>query len=568
MRLEKLELCDLWSYAGPSKTVVSAFGQVNVVIGRNNVGKSNLMRAIRWVKDQLSLRETDWKVYQPNKGVVYNPGEAKHDLNPSLRLTFLIDAEEWRDGKKCESLSQLQKRKGNGLSAHVEVGFESFEGGRGLFVDILPIDSDEFALCCNHAGITEHAGKEILRAEAISYIRDRVILLDGWRRLSDPMEGAPSFIEFLHGLQSSTENLQSDFRCLQRVQSFFCELTGLKNVQINVRQDKLGFNVAVNGRNLPLSSYGDGISHLFMIAARAAVYEKTLILIEEPETHLHPDLQRHLLRFLTERLSAQIILTTHSPVLLDNSCVDTVIRVDHFGERSMISPVETSKSVYGVLDDIGARASDILQANVVIWVEGPSDRIFLKRGISLLAKELVEGLHFQIVCYGGALRAHLTFDQKLESLINILSLSRNVVMICDSDRDASTDELNDTKSRLKTECEAIGGLYWITQGREIENYLTNDVLTRSYKELLKDENVTITLGQFDRLSSAIITAVGHRDYGHKWKIDYDSHKAELMKYFVENIHSSKELERYDLLERLREVVEVISRANNYRSSSL
>ena len=34
---------------------------------------------------------------------------------------------------------------------------------------------------------------------------------------------------------------------------------------------------------------------------------------------------------------------------------------------------------YDVLDDLGAKASDIFQSNGIIWVEGPSDRIYIKK---------------------------------------------------------------------------------------------------------------------------------------------------------------------------------------------
>lgn len=32
-----------------------------------------------------------------------------------------------------------------------------------------------------------------------------------------------------------------------------------------------------------------------------------------------------------------------------------------------------------LLDDLGFKASDLLQSNCVIWVEGPSDRIYIKK---------------------------------------------------------------------------------------------------------------------------------------------------------------------------------------------
>ncbi len=44
-----------------------------------------------------------------------------------------------------------------------------------------------------------------------------------------------------------------------------------------------------------------------------------------------------------------------------------LVKVEHFLDKNSI------------LSDIGFKASDILQANGVIWVEGPSDRIYINR---------------------------------------------------------------------------------------------------------------------------------------------------------------------------------------------
>lgn len=64
-----------------------------------------------------------------------------------------------------------------------------------------------------------------------------------------------------------------------------------------------------------------------------------------------------------------------------------------------------------------------------------------------------------------------------KALISLLSINRNAAVLIDSDRRAgksakrkSPMRLNDTKRRIKTEMESIGGLVWITEGKEIENY--------------------------------------------------------------------------------------------------
>lgn len=137
----------------------------------------------------------------------------------------------------------------------------------------------------------------------------------------------------------------------------------------------------------------------------------------------------------------------------------------------------------GILDDLDVRASDLLQANGIIWVEGPSDRIYLNRWIELWTSgALKEGLHYQIVFYGGRLLAHLSASDPEESndLIKILRVNKNAVIVIDSDKIQASDSLNQTKSRLVSEINDMGGLSWVTAGREVENYLPRVLLEARY----------------------------------------------------------------------------------------
>jgi putative ATP-dependent endonuclease of the OLD family len=124
---------------------------------------------------------------------------------------------------------------------------------------------------------------------------------------------------------------------------------------------------------------------------------------------------------------------------------------------------------------LDVRASDLLQANGIVWVEGPSDRLYVNRWIELETDGLLkEGTHYQCVYYGGRLLAHLSADSPdvpVAEVVQILRVNRNAAIIIDSDRENETDRLSETKERLLAEIADIGGVGWVTDGREIENYL-------------------------------------------------------------------------------------------------
>lgn len=134
-----------------------------------------------------------------------------------------------------------------------------------------------------------------------------------------------------------------------------------------------------------------------------------------------------------------------------------------------------------------------MQANAVLWVEGPSDRIYVRTWLRLQARHLVEGVHYSFVLYGGRLAEHLTVGEHPEgeldeplvaAFIDILRINRHAVFIADSDLTDAGAPLQPYKERLRREIEQNGdGILWITAGTMIENYLEPDVFLKSYSEV-------------------------------------------------------------------------------------
>ena len=118
--------------------------------------------------------------------------------------------------------------------------------------------------------------------------------------------------------------------------------------------------------------------------------------------------------------------------------------------ESRYTQYSSSIRVREALEDLGIRASDLLQANPVIWVEGPSDR---KKSLS--------------------------------------------------------DPLNATKQRVISECETNGLHAWVTEGREIENYLTPRTVEAAVTEagLTPDDRFELkATGKFDDSFGRVVGA--------------------------------------------------------------
>ena len=132
---------------------------------------------------------------------------------------------------------------------------------------------------------------------------------------------------------------------------------------------------------------------------------------------------------------------------------------------------------------MGAKPSDLLQANGIVWVEGPSDRVYLNRWIHLYSEgALREGRDYQCAFYGGALLAQIEFKPSEEEteLANLFRVNPNIVVMCDGDRASEDSPLKVRVLRICKEVKNIPGAHiWITAAREIENYLPGSVLEKA-----------------------------------------------------------------------------------------
>lgn len=260
---------------------------------------------------------------------------------------------------------------------------------------------------------------------------------------------------------------------------------------------------------IALSQSGSGLKTVLLVLAfvhllpntpnRPKGLESWVFGFEELENNLHPALQRRLFSFLRKKAvedKCTLFITTHSPVVVDLFADDEeaqVVHVTHDGEVAKATPVLSYASRRSVLDDLDLRASDLLQANCVVWVEGPTDRLYFNRWMELWSDgRLTEGRDYQCVFYGGRLLNHLCSLPPGESdgSIEILRVNRNAIILIDSDKGYLRDSINATKKRMVTEVEEAGGYAWVTKGKEIEHYIPAATLRELYPDVTRYPKMT------------------------------------------------------------------------------
>ena len=135
--------------------------------------------------------------------------------------------------------------------------------------------------------------------------------------------------------------------------------------------------------NTQLEMKGDGLKNIISILIMQYITKQKsegkniVFIIEEPESHLHPEAIRKINSILSNiSIENQVIISTHSPLLIDRNNISNNIIVDDRQAQHV-------KKLSDVRKILGVRISDNLQtANVVVLVEGDNDIKILEKYLS------------------------------------------------------------------------------------------------------------------------------------------------------------------------------------------
>lgn len=404
------------------------FNKSTLIIGANDVGKTNLIYALQILMDRgfsdysFELKDSDFYAYEETKEVLIRayltdvvedcvvarmPGYISNDGKMVLQYKAWYE-----NGKveyqfycgKSDSEEDLKECAGPFYRKYLNI---KYIGSRRDFWSYINKSKKDLL---NQAKLKRSEEEQVADDSLYSDIEEKLQFVD---------EKIPE----LSFVKTATDQLNGELRKLS-----------IHNKEQQVLFDTSAMDIEQVISNVSISSKhqdkrlvigGEGRINQIYLSLWATQNQQTsisnevsIVCIEEPEAYLHPHQQRELAVYLGQALSGQVILTSHSPFIVSEFSPNSIVRLykDEHSETKVASD-GCSKAIEDGFDGLGYRMSvlpaEAFFADYVILVEGPSEEMLYRTLASQLKIDL-DRLNISVLCVNGV--DFVTYIKILEAM--------------------------------------------------------------------------------------------------------------------------------------------------------
>lgn len=388
----------------------------NIIVGQNNAGKTALLEAFRLYRATNKPHRSS----QHPKGQLAN-SHSKFEIDLIVDGVDLEDAltkqsgQQWIPIPKGETKSYLPKFFGQTeieLSLSVSPGqsFKArkipthnlFSQSQSILVNVTNnvIETSNTYIGGNNDDIPQlvpHIQNQriyVFRAE-----RTAVGTIDAHETMSLTPDASNLAAVLMH-MQGNNPNRYDRFN--ENVSAIF---PMIKRVVVAPMENK--FDIRIWTASLEserddlavrLEEAGTGVGHVLAILYVAMNLPQSVIVVDEPNSFLHPGAIKKLIQIL-RRYPHQYILSTHSPELIAVAEPSTLHLVEWDGYESKVEPLSGTDvaAMRRILGEVGVALSDVFSSDAVIWVEGQTEQECFPLIFRHMRERLPLGLSFLAV---------------------------------------------------------------------------------------------------------------------------------------------------------------------------
>lgn len=491
------------NYRNYKDTEINFNDGINIIVGANNSGKTNILHIISLLSTDFKLNVDDF-----NKNLLYKEYDSFKDKAPIIHIEYFVKHKMSYD-KIDSGFSRLEKFIVYNDSGDITaIDSEEFDINAIIILkfeldpkyeyeykkSMSTISSyDEFFRVLRkyeqyyQTNFYNSISNEKIEKKTIQNLFN-IDLVNANRNVSDITGNTKKYVRnkleenkieidklndtvnsnIKRSLSKITESINKDIEKDQKdigvsngkndfVSTFEFDSDFTEFFKYELKNDNMGYN-------LPLDNNGLGYNNLIYIRNSLNLKKESefnLLLIEEPEAHLHPNMQYKLIKYIelyknNSANSNQVFITTHSSNITASANLDDIILVDYKcdSQEQNVKCINLKDNFNSDLikekfnieikqDDLtnykkhlhkflDVTRSDLLFADSVILVEGLSEKIFIPYAYEKEYKDNLVNNYISIIEVGG-----ITFKNFLPLFIGT---SKKVLCISDVDYEYSDVE--------------------------------------------------------------------------------------------------------------------------------
>ena len=396
------------------KETTVRFNKHSLIIGANDVGKTNLIYAMRLLLDRglsdydFELSDSDFYAYEDTNEI-------------DIRIYFTDVTDDCivarMPGKISDEGELVLRYKATRDNKSVDYHF--YCGKSDSEEDLTEIDSPFYRKFLNLKYISSrrdfwgfiNKSKNLLLNQAKENREPEVVEADNalYDDIFQKLEYVDAKIPELSYVKNATEQLNKELDKLSihhREQTIVFDTS---TTEIDRVISSVSLASKHEGKNMIIG--GEGRINQIYLSLWATQNEVTdlsnevsIICVEEPEAYLHPHQQRVLASYLGKTLKGEVILTSHSPFIVSEFSPNSIIRLYKENNETLAASDGCSQVIEEGIDGLGYRMSVIpaeaFFADYAILVEGPSELLLFKTLAAQLEIDL-DRLNISVLCVDG-----------------------------------------------------------------------------------------------------------------------------------------------------------------------